>query len=222
MKLKELIAHVCINYLNNDVEPDSLLRFELLEDTSLVQDHQGWGFPKPVCPEVNGLLWWATGALYYATPSHKEGQVRELIERIAGLASFDVFRDAWNEAAHDLSFRLGGGTYKRDDCGGFIYPNGFRFPLEDTGSISDACRDFHGGQGCPLYMLQSSWHASPEIVTQAATELEGSVTAWENSLDDPCPMDDDADKLDREIASAWQAVEDLNRWADGVRDLLDD
>ena len=128
--------------------------------------------------------------------------------------------------------------FEQDDCGGFIYRNGFRFALEDTGSISDACRDFHGGQGCPLYLLQSSWHASPEIVTQAATELEGAVTAWENSLADlstrlaflplltPCPTEDEAvhalDKLDREISDAWQAVEDLNRWADGVRDLLDD
>jgi hypothetical protein len=109
-------------------------------------------------------------------------------------------------------------SFERDDCGAFVYPNGFKMPLEETGWIADACRDFHGGQGCPMYMLQSSWHASPEIVTQAATELEGAVTEWECAIS---VLGDEAE-MDLEIANAWSAVEDLNRWADGVSELLED
>ena len=113
-------------------------------------------------------------------------------------------------------------TFERDECGAFVYSNGFKMPLEETGSIADACRDFHGGQGCPMYKLQSSWHASPEIVTQAATELEGAVADWECGLSWEFGLSDDADKVNEEIANAWQAVEDLNRWADGVDELLED
>lgn len=111
----------------------------------------------------------------------------------------------------------------RDDYRAFVYPNGFKFALEDTGAIADACRDFHGGQWCPLYRLQSSWDATPELVCEAEAILEETVRAWEGGLPEEAGgSNDDADKMDREIASAWQAVEDLERWADGVRDLLED
>ena len=101
----------------------------------------------------------------------------------------------------------------RDDCRAFVYPNGFKFALEDTGAIADACRDFHGGQWCPLYRLQSSWEATPELVCEAAQALAKAVRAWEGGLN-PEEVED--------YDEAVQAVEDLERWADGVRDLLED
>jgi|3_EtaG_2_1085321.scaffolds.fasta_scaffold04287_5 hypothetical protein len=111
----------------------------------------------------------------------------------------------------------------RDDCRAFVYPNGFKFALEDTGAIADACRDFHGGQGCSLYRLQSSWEATPELVCEAAGDLDGAVEAWEDGLRSITPdWAEGLDRMDQEIASAWQAVEDLERWASGVRDLLED
>ena len=40
----------------------------------------------------------------------------------------------------------------RDDLGAYVYANGHRQPVEDTGCAFTA-RDYHGGQGCPLYAL---------------------------------------------------------------------
>ena len=104
-------------------------------------------------------------------------------------------------------------SFTRDDCGAFVYPNGFKFALEDTGCIADACRDFHGGQSCPLYALQSSWHATPDIIRAAAIFLERDVNAmpeeWHNSDSD-------------DVSTAYQAVEDLNRWAEGLDDIIEE
>ena len=102
-------------------------------------------------------------------------------------------------------------TFERDDCGAFIYPNGFKMPLEETGAIWEACELWHGGQGSNLYALMSSGHATPSIICGAARELERDVdtaTRFEPVLHKP-----------EEIP--WQAVEDLNTWADGVRELIE-
>jgi len=102
-------------------------------------------------------------------------------------------------------------TFKRDDCGAFVYPNGFTFHLEDTGAIAEACVDFHGGQGCPLYQLQSSWEATPELVCAAAHELDQCFHQYSG----------DWPGCDR-VSTYAQGLEDLARWAAGVQDLLGD
>ena len=103
--------------------------------------------------------------------------------------------------------------FTRDDCGAFVYPNGFKFALEDTGSIAAACRDFHGGQGCPLYQLQSGWHATPDIIRAASVWLERLVHAmpdeWQNSKSE-------------DVSTAYQAVDDLWQWAKGLETIGDD
>lgn len=101
-------------------------------------------------------------------------------------------------------------TFKRDDCGAFVYPNGFRFPLEDTGAIGEACVDFHGGQGCPLYQLQSSWHATPELVCAAAHALDQEFHQYQGDWPG-----------DPQIDAYLQGLEDLTRWAKGVEELTD-
>jgi hypothetical protein len=104
-------------------------------------------------------------------------------------------------------------TFSRNDCGAFIYPNGFKFHLEDTGSIFEACRDFHGGQGCPLYKLQSSMEATPSLVCEASNELEQAYSQWAGDFGE------DAEEEDHTTYS--QAVEDLATWAAGVQDLIE-
>ena len=94
-------------------------------------------------------------------------------------------------------------TFERDDCGAFVYPNGFKMPLEETGAIWEACELWHGGQWSSLYALISSRHATPSIVWGAAWELNRAI---ELSSDVDC--------------NALQAQEDLNAWAAGIEDLL--
>ena len=108
-------------------------------------------------------------------------------------------------------------TYTRDDCGAFVYSNGFRFPIEDTGSIVDACRDFHAGQGCPLYQLQSSMHATPSLVVDAAHILEQCIHQWDADFGDYV----DEQYLCDDAATYHQGLEDLARWAEGIRELAD-
>ena len=103
-------------------------------------------------------------------------------------------------------------SFERDDCGAYVYPNGFKMPLEETGNIFEAAELWHGGQWSFLYALMSSGHATPSTICGAARELERAVdtaTRFEPVLHDP----DDI---------PWQAVEDLNTWADGVSELLED
>ena len=101
------------------------------------------------------------------------------------------------------------GAFIRDDCGAFVYPNGFTFPLEDTGAIAQACIECHAGQQCPLYQLQSSWEATPELVCAAAHELDQFYHQY--SADWPGCSD---------LDTYAQGLEDLTRWAAGVEDLL--
>ncbi len=105
-------------------------------------------------------------------------------------------------------------TFKRDDCGAFVYPNGFTFHLEDTGAIAEACADLHGGQGCPLYQLQSSWEATPELVCAAAHELDQRFHEYDADWSE---YDVDGD----ELSHYAQGLEDLTRWARGVEDLTE-
>jgi len=94
-------------------------------------------------------------------------------------------------------------TFERDDCGAFVYPNGFRMPLEETGAIWQACELWHGGQRSSLYALMSSGHATPSVVWGASCELNRAIEL---------SSDVDCDTL--------QAQEDLSRWADGIEGLL--
>jgi|TARA_R100000084_G_scaffold64712_1_gene28142 hypothetical protein len=103
-------------------------------------------------------------------------------------------------------------SFERDDCGAFVYPNGFKMPLEETGAIWEACELWHGGQWSSLYALMSSGHATPSIICGAARELERAVNSW-SSIDDA---------EEREVDITLQAVEQLNTWADGVSELLED
>ncbi len=96
-------------------------------------------------------------------------------------------------------------TFERDDCGAFVYPNGFKMPLEETGAIWEACELWHGGQWSSLYALMSSRHATPSIIWGAAWELNQAIELSSNV---------DCDTL--------QAQEDLNAWAEGIEDLLED
>ena len=98
-------------------------------------------------------------------------------------------------------------TFERDDCGAFVYPNGYKMPLEEAGAIWEACELWHGGQGSNLYALMSSCHATPSIISGAARELERAVNS-STSIDDV-------------VVETLQAVEDLNMWADGVRELVE-
>tara|TARA_Y100001938_G_C7920442_1_gene344213 strand:- start:11 stop:643 length:633 start_codon:yes stop_codon:yes gene_type:complete len=99
-------------------------------------------------------------------------------------------------------------TFERDDCGAFVYPNGFKMPPEETGAIWEACELWHGGQGSNLYTLMSSGHATPSIICGAALELERAVNSSRS--------------IPHIVAETLQAVEDLNRWAEGVGELVDD
>ena len=96
-------------------------------------------------------------------------------------------------------------TYRIDDTGAAVYPNGFTWPCEDMGCAFVA-RYWHGGQATDLYALNCG-DFSPETICGAVGELESAYEGIGQSLS----ADDDIE--------AAQAIEDLNRWADGVRSL---
>tara|TARA_R110002110_G_scaffold67400_3_gene183815 strand:+ start:1005 stop:1319 length:315 start_codon:yes stop_codon:yes gene_type:complete len=98
-------------------------------------------------------------------------------------------------------------TFERDDCGAFVYSNGFKMPLEETGAIWEACELWHGGQGSNLYALASSGHATPSVICGAARELEHTLSFPRS--------------IPHIVAETLQALEDLNTWADGVRELVE-
>ena len=95
-------------------------------------------------------------------------------------------------------------TFERNDCGGYDYPNGFTFPLEETGSISDACQAWHGGQWSDCYSFASSGHAAPSTIAGIEAEL--------SRCEDSGEADDDL----------MTALEDVRAWLAGVEDCLPD
>jgi len=104
-------------------------------------------------------------------------------------------------------------TFERDDCGAYVYPNGFRFPLEDTGSISMACQDWHSGQWSDCYAFASSGHMTPSMVAGIESELSACETSF---------IANDPDQNPEALDGLYQALEDIRAWLKGVEDCLPD
>jgi hypothetical protein len=147
------------------------------------------------------------------TPEDRERLIEGLHEvldneRLTGLGHDKVLACIKTlECAHRAKQTPDPDAFERDDCGAFVYPNGFKMPMEETGLIWEACETWHGGQGSNLYALMSSGNAAPSIICGAARELERAANS--------------ATSIDHIVAETLQAVEDLNKWADGVRELIE-
>jgi len=164
-------------------------------------------------------------------PVYTDGQRAAQWQRIAYLERLREFnaaepgsrkrRDASRQVNHalDLMEETAYEYVERGDCGEFIYPNGFTFPLEDTGAVVQACRDHHHGQGCHLYILQCDLdNACPSRLRYALATLRQEV----EHLDAHSSEEDMSAEELGDLATYHQAIEDLTRWSEGASAPLKD
>jgi hypothetical protein len=110
----------------------------------------------------------------------------------------------------------------RGDCGEFIYPNGFTFPLEWSGAVMQACKDFHHGQSCPLYILQcDSGNATPSRLAAVLVALKRDVEAHTERLESAAEAEVSDDEWNDEVTYR-QALDTLARWSMGASAPLKD
>jgi len=157
-------------------------------------------------------------------PGFTKGQAKAQYKRCLYVESLRVLQSAppgsqreWSasravELSQDALEEVLWDHMERGECGEFIYNNGFTFPLEDTGAVMHACRDFNLGQGCDLYALQCDLdNALPSLLRDAVGTLRGAVKMYTDALGES--------EIERERESIpvyHQAVEDLTRWAEGA------
>lgn len=96
-----------------------------------------------------------------------------------------------------------------NDCGAFVYANGFKMPIEELGTLADVCEAWNSGQFCPLYSLL--WSGSLEVVTASLLDIESLI---ENELDDECWREEHQQHDD--AMDLLMAHETLKAWKEGI------